>query len=345
MKLKIVSFAQRDSLWSNILLGYNTSIYTIGGYGCLITCLASYLKSLDTQETPATVNKRLIDNQGFQSGTGNFIWTKSTVLGLTQTYLSPYYSNLVTDQGVQKAKDLLDQGYPLLTEVDFNPATYGEEMHFVLLCGYEGDVFYCMDPWQGNVVTLDNYGGFKRGVLQFRAYDKILAKQDVESIPSDQALQECLSQHTILVDKCNQKDNLIKELQGQLSGAQDEIKAHKTDLEDIANLLKNNVTPDKPSIIGAISTLISEEDQLTQTLKINEQLKNDKAVLENDISTKNLKIEGLTQANEQQVTMLEQLRKDKEALENKLAQLGTVQALTVIAKLPFGLFLCNRKGE
>jgi len=171
MRLKITALSQRDSRWASILLGYNTSnVYSIGMYGCLITCLSTI-----TDRTPNVTNQILKDNSGYVSG-GNFVWGKCTALGLNQTYVSPVYTGLVTDAGVAKAKELLKGQYPLLCEIDFNPATMGEEMHFVEVIGYDDNTenFYIMDPWTGEIVSLDRYGGFRRAVIQFRAYDKKL---------------------------------------------------------------------------------------------------------------------------------------------------------------------------
>jgi hypothetical protein len=171
MKLNTPLLSQRDSRWGSIFLGNNTVLpYNIYNYGCLITCLASYVN-----KTPAQVNQILKDNGGFEKNNGNFYWGKSTVLGLNQTYLSPSYTGLATAQGLQKIKDFLDQGYPLLCEVDFNPNTKYEEMHFVLIIGYEGDSIYAMDPWVGEIVNLSVYGGPQRAIIQFRAYDKSIS--------------------------------------------------------------------------------------------------------------------------------------------------------------------------
>jgi hypothetical protein len=173
-------YSQRDQRWANIFLGDNTSFpYTIGNYGCLITCLSSYI-----DQDPKTTNNQLKDNKAFVSG-GLFVWTKSTVLDLNQTYVSPRYDGPVTDQGIAKMKDLLDQGYPLLCEVDFNPNTSGEEMHFVLILRYDGDSFYAMDPWVGEIINLSVYGGIKRAAIQFRSYDKKLMINTPSSPPDN----------------------------------------------------------------------------------------------------------------------------------------------------------------
>lgn len=166
----MIIYSQRDSRWANDFLGTSTTD-KIGLYGCLITCFSSYIG-----KTPDLVNNTLKNNGGFTSG-DLFIWSKCTILGLNQTYVSPKYTSAVTSQGLQKIKDFLDQGYPLICEVDFNPNTDGEEMHFVLITRYEGDSFYAMDPWVGEIINLSVYGGAARAVIQFRAYDKKINTQ------------------------------------------------------------------------------------------------------------------------------------------------------------------------
>lgn len=169
--LNVPLLSQRDSRWSSIILGNNKlgSKYTIGNFGCLITCFSMYIS-----KTPDQVNLSLKQNGGFTSDGGDFIWSKSTVLGLGQTYLSPRYTGPVTVQGLVKVKELLDQNLPIVCEVDFNPNTDGEEQHYVLLIGYEGDKIFAADPWVGEIINLDVYGGPQRAIIQFRAYDKAL---------------------------------------------------------------------------------------------------------------------------------------------------------------------------
>lgn len=183
MKLKLTLYGQRDPRWSSILLGYNTqAVYSIGNYGCLITCLA-----MQVNKTPDQVNQILKDNGGFTSGSGNLIWSKTAVLGLNNTYTSPAWDGPVTAQGIQKAKDYLDQGYPLITEVDFNPNTTTPDQHFVNVVGYEGDEFFIDDPWTGTERNLSVYGGFARAVIKYRVYDKKFPKVD-DNIPDYEAL-------------------------------------------------------------------------------------------------------------------------------------------------------------
>ena len=78
LKLK-TKYGQRDTQWSDNILGFNPkgSKYTIGNYGCLITCLTNYVNSTGhNNETPRTMNEKLKSVNGFVHGSGLLIWNK-----------------------------------------------------------------------------------------------------------------------------------------------------------------------------------------------------------------------------------------------------------------------------
>ena len=303
MKLKLpAKYGQRETTWSSTLLGYNASTYTIGSHGCLITDLGNYLGL-----TPLQVNKILCDGGGYTSGSGNFIWSKCSLLGLTQVYSSPYYSDPVTSQGITKMKALLDEGRPLLTHVDFDPSDPDDDQHWILIYGYEGEeTFFAFDPWSKSDITLDVYGGVKRAVYEFKAYDKKLIINGV-----DDALSSCMSdrehfwklsdewklkyeeevkqyneltsQHTLLL---GEKENLAKQLAESLSNYADltdstkqQIDGQIQQIEDLtANLAK--ITKERDELKVALAGSASDKQQ-----RINE--------LETQIAGLNKKIEEL----------------------------------------------------
>jgi uncharacterized Fe-S cluster-containing radical SAM superfamily protein len=177
VKLKILNcYSQRDSQWASKLLGFNTqSPYTIGKFGCLITCYGMYVN-----KNPGEINELLKANNGFTAGSGNFIWSKCAVLGLNETYLSPFYNEPVSTQGITKMKALLDEGRPLVCHIDFDPSDPDDDQHWLLIIGYdEPEVFYAADPYTGTIITLDVYGGARRCIYQWRAYDKTLPVDEV----------------------------------------------------------------------------------------------------------------------------------------------------------------------
>jgi len=224
----LACYSQRDTKWASQLLGYNTNPqYNIGGWGCLITAYGNY-----TGKTPSEINQILKDNNGFTTGSGNFIWSKCTTLGINQTYLSPRYNGPVTSQGIDKIKDFIQNGYPLICEIDFNPSTSTEEMHYVLLMGFDNDTIYACDGWTGTIISLDVYGGAKRAIIQFKAYDKILNKE------GNDALTECLLQHTKLVQEAGIKDTKITELNSII----DTITKDKKNLDEELVKTKSELT-------------------------------------------------------------------------------------------------------
>lgn len=183
----------------------------------------------------------------------------------------------------------------------------------------------------GSPCHVQNHTSYS-GVLGWLRFKK-------DSAPASPELQACQTQLQDEIKKKNDNYNWGKELESELEGVKSQVK-HYMDFET-QTAITLGCENDEAKIIGEITKLIGVQDTLTNTLKGNEQLKNDKLLLKGEISTLKLRIEGLENANGQQVDMLETLRKDKEALEVKLAQQGTVQALKIIARLPFQLFLCT----
>jgi hypothetical protein len=205
MKLKFLATNnQRDPQWASTLLGFNTnSAFTIGMYGCLITAFGNYIG-----KNPFEVNDILKSGGGFVAGGGDFIWSKSSLLGLNQVYQSPYYADAVSPQGLTKMKAFLDAGQPLITHIDFNPATIADEMHWVLICGYDGDKFYALDSWTGEYINMDVYGGVARAVLEYRAYDKILEKESGVMVSVESHVFEELVRKSTITDKVALKLNV-----------------------------------------------------------------------------------------------------------------------------------------
>jgi len=121
--------------------------------------LFNYVLAMYINQTPDVVDATLCNNNGFERDR-NLIWSKTTVLGLTQKVLSYRWSDAVTDaasprQRVYWTRDIAS------CEIDFNPATTGEEMHFVLCIGYD-DADSTSRSVDRNITSFDPYGGFAR---------------------------------------------------------------------------------------------------------------------------------------------------------------------------------------
>lgn len=247
MRLKLLNiFGQRNPEWANEILGFNIDPkYSIGFYGCLITSFGMYV-----DKKPNEINQILKANNGFTTGSGNFVWSKASVLGLNQTYVSPVYSDAVTSQGLNKIREFLDKGNPLICEIDFHPETVKVDQHFVLIVGYEGDQFLVADPWTGTIVSLDIYGGPARAIIQFRAYDKTIP-QDLSN--SDQVVKQAeafvaiciklnlpIDRDVVLadIDKLLQYENIIRQKEQQISESQVKIDCLQESIKNLDEQLQ-----------------------------------------------------------------------------------------------------------
>lgn len=204
MKLKTRVQSQRSSQWGSIMLGYNTSLpYNIYNYGCLITSLANYI-----DKQPDEVNAILKDNNGF-SGGGNFVWSKSSSLGIKETYISPRCQAIpLYSTEVIKLREFIKNGHPALCEVDFNPATDGEEMHYVLAVGFTDTEIIVVDPWEGQYENWTD-AAFQRNTYQYRIYDKVLPQDDNgETLPVKKTDFENMRRKCDIYDKVLQKLNI-----------------------------------------------------------------------------------------------------------------------------------------
>jgi hypothetical protein len=276
MKLKLPGkFGQRNSQWASELLGYNTqSQFNIGMYGCLITSFGCYIN-----KNPHDVNELLKANNGYVNG-GNFVWSKSSVLELQQTYQSPYYSDPVTSQGLSKMRSLLDQGLPLITHIDFDPSTVTDDQHWLIVYGYDdNDVFFAHDPWTDSDITLDVYGGAKRCVYEWRAYDVTLQK-DVQ-IDLQKELEQCRSDRdknwNMFVAVCDalgvgaNVDAAVNEIK-KLVGNDDVLVKKEKEIQDLklqVSNLQNEVNQAKISISDQQDKLNVKENEIADLKQTN----------------------------------------------------------------------------
>jgi len=149
-----------------------------------------YLTAIGKPETPDTVNEKVKAVNGFVNG-GNLVWSApEKVWGIKCIYQSPYYDGPVTSQGIAKMKAFLDEKRPLVCHVDFDPNDPDDDMHWVLITDYKDNNFYCNDPWTGQYVNVDVYGGsVQRAVIEFRVYNPIVSQESSDSTETE--LDKC----------------------------------------------------------------------------------------------------------------------------------------------------------
>lgn len=185
-------YSQRDTTWASKILGFNTDPkYTIGGYGCLITALATFLTAVGHKETPDTLNKRLKDlgpNIGYLAGSGLFIWDSLTKLygDVEMSFESPRWEDAVPEDALENLRDLVKHGFYVIIELDADPATGGEQMHFVGACGVEdsGEIMVA-DPWTGKIIPLSSYGSPAKAIYSYKAYCPTVP-EEIEAQPYEE---------------------------------------------------------------------------------------------------------------------------------------------------------------
>ena len=165
------------------------------------------------------------------------------------------------------------------------------------------------------------------------------------SIPVTPALQECLTQHTQLVDQCNKKDaeinrlnNIQAEMQNDIDGFKSQIQ-HYTDYEkQLAITL--NCEIDEAKILGEITKMIGTGDQLREALKNNESLKSAEATLTTQLGQEKTRADNAILQNQTVSDELQKATDNVTELTRKLEE-SKNEYLPLFNIL--GLTICRRK--
>lgn len=164
--MTFTALSQRDARWGKLLLGFNTDPqYSIGNYGCLITCLA-----MATDLTPDVVNEKLKSVNGFEPGSGELVWSKVKEY-LPLDFQTPQaYDNDKVKQQIQ------DNGFCVVW-VDFDgKISTPNDMHWVLYIGNQ----QLIDSWTGTTKST----GWYPLVKGFAPCKKISSPVPVEPLPT-----------------------------------------------------------------------------------------------------------------------------------------------------------------
>lgn len=290
MILNVPIFGQRDPKWANKPLGSSTS--TLGGYGCLVTCLAMLAKYYGKDTDPDRLNTALKNINGFANG-NLYKWYE----GITKLYTDVTITKLqncpnpltTTDFNAIKAE--IDAGRPVILQVDFIPATSTVDMHFVLLVGYEGDTYWVNDPWYGDKANLTRYGDPKITVQQYVFHSgPVPAPGSSDTIPVLKTDFERMRTKCDILDAQNpsyaQLQEIIKEMNRQLDGEKAQNKSMTEFMQKVASLL--GVPASQEEIIGDITATLSKEQDYDITKRENETLKGEVKTLTTQLETKEI---------------------------------------------------------
>lgn len=155
MKINLpITFSQNDPLWKGTTLGTKG---TIGAYGCLMTDAAMVACYFGSNETPLTLNQKLLNNGGYLNG-NLFVWTAfATIFGLKySTQFSN--SNNLTKTNMDQIRGAIDKGFPVFLQIDTIPSTSDLDEHWILAIDYDGDDFIIQDPWDGATKRITSWG-------------------------------------------------------------------------------------------------------------------------------------------------------------------------------------------
>lgn len=161
------SLSQRDPRWQDIKLGFD-HIRTIGTDGCALTCLAMMANGYGYEETPESLNSKLI-----KLGAGNgYIGPLMVWAGMTRLYpkigiKEMYVCSDAKPVPFKRIDSLISNGQTVLVECDRSLAT-GEQSHWVLLTRKVDNDYIMLDPWSyppdNREVPLTSRYGYGRNI-------------------------------------------------------------------------------------------------------------------------------------------------------------------------------------
>lgn len=206
-KLNVPLFKQGDSAWGNEKLG--TSQYTLASDGCVITAMAMLAKFYGKDTNPSKLNQDTVRVGGFVNDS-LYAWASITKIypDIKFTEIQEYPFDPAP---VEKYRAEIENGRPFLIWLDVNPRQAGNQMHWIIVIGYEGDDFLINDPLYGETYFFKaKYGDITKEALGHRFYKKLsLIQRIVQPLVPD-------------------KDARVKELEAQVGKLQDELAGQKT---------------------------------------------------------------------------------------------------------------------
>ena len=163
MILPINPMSQRDTRWGSIRLGTVDST-TIGSHGCVVTSMAMLSTYYSHPITPEQLDELLTEKNLYFDG--NLFVNDS----ITKIFPDIKFDKVVfcetSPAPISEIKAYLDSGKPVVVAL-INQGI----RHYILAVGYEKDVIFANDPWQGDQVPInDRWGDPASKILQINFF-------------------------------------------------------------------------------------------------------------------------------------------------------------------------------
>lgn len=328
MKIKLpLVFSQFDTRWAKTLLGFNTDPqYNFYDYACLISSLAAVSDYFGFDETPTTINdklKALGPGVGFTAGSGNYVWGAITKLHKEITEKKTETPNELTDSQMGEIKTALDQGYPVIIQIDVNPKTAKNDTHYVTVVDYsttdENDLTIA-DPLGGQLVSLKKYLGWLRPSARKSIYKYIIYTGPKPTNNADEFMQVPVKVYPNLVHGSTEWDKTSAEY---LPG-KDPKSASFEDVQRVVNGYKSDATASKSKLDQAI---IDKELALKEAENQKDKLANTQKECQRTIDLKNAEITALKQSQPNTDILVKQYKGTIEALETQLKEANKAKGI------------------
>ncbi len=137
----IQPLSQQDPRWKDKTLGQDQ--ITIGKFGCLLSCMAMVANAYGADETPASLNDKMVAAGGFM---GALVMPSVMPRAVPQVRFIKYIPCRGQAAPLVEIDAALAADKPVIVEVDYSPAQ-GLQNHWVVIYAKKGEDYLIRDPW------------------------------------------------------------------------------------------------------------------------------------------------------------------------------------------------------
>jgi uncharacterized protein YvpB len=169
-------FSQWDDRWAKEILGHNSpdSPYNLYNYGCTITCHAMIAQYLGYKESPSSINEKFKKKGGFEDESGYYVWgTMAKLFTKVKDEIGINTPSPLSDDQMNEIKEELDNGNPVMLQIDYNPRTVEDDMHYVLCIGYNPDN-------ENDLLIADPLGGVEKSLKKYLGRFRPSVRESIE---------------------------------------------------------------------------------------------------------------------------------------------------------------------